>query len=240
MLLLPLTLACGSDAPEAPAAGPERRHHAALPEEPKDVALDDARPSLVGNRAPIIRNLQLNPANPDVTRSLTVKVDAKDPDGDDVDIDVHWVVDGQEVPGATALTFELADQRRGAQVTVDVTVTDPQGELATLRSPAMIIGNADPRFLTDPKQVSRLDGLRVEAEDPDGDPVTFRVEGAPEGVTLDPRGYMHYVGSETEKGGSYRMKIFAEDGQGGQARMELPLEISAGSKGKPVPTLGGQ
>lgn len=234
MLFFALTLACGSDEAPAPAAGPERRHHAAVPDgvEPAD---EEVRAAPIGNRAPVIRNLQLQPANADVTRTLKATVDAKDPDGDDLDVDYVWQVDGQDVSGAKSAELALEDFRRGAQVVLEVTVTDPGGQLASTRSPPVTIGNADPRFLTDPKQVTRIDGLRVEAEDPDGDAVTFRLEGAPAGVTLDPRGYLHYVGSETEKGGSYRMKLFAEDGAGGQARMELPLELSAGSKGQPVP-----
>lgn len=236
MLFFPLLIACASEAPAPAPEGRERRHHAALPEDVAPKELDEDRPMPVGNRAPLIRSVRLQPANPDVTRTLSVQVDAKDPEGEDVDVDVQWIVDGRELPGAGETTLELADLRRGAAVQVRVRVSDPGGESVESTSEPLTLGNADPRFLTDPKAVRRLDGLRVEAEDPDGDPVSFRVEGAPPGVTLDPRGVFHYAGSEDEKGGKYRMKIFAEDGNGGQARMELPLDISPGSKAAVSPT----
>ncbi len=46
---------------------------------------------------------------------------------------------------------------------------------------------------------------------------------------MDVRGVLHYAGSETEKGGSYTLKIIAEDGMEGRATLELPITLTPGS-----------
>ncbi len=231
MLLLPLLLACGSDAPVVTPSnvGPERKHHVV---EANEDDVGDVPEVIGGNRPPIIRAIRMTPGSADRTQSVTVKVDATDPEGKSFDIDYEWSVDGREQPGKRDPVLVLEDYERGSTVQVSIRVTDAGGKVATAASEALTIVNANPRFGVKPGDIKRLDGFLLEADDPDGDTVSFRVEDAPPGVTLDSRGYFHYAGTEAAKGGSFRMKIFIDDGHGGEGRMEVPLDISAGSKGK--------
>ena len=78
------------------------------------------------------------------------------------------------------------------------------------------------------------------AADPDDDDVTFRMEGAPMGMTIGERnGKIQYVGSVDEPGGDYQIQIIAEDGSGGSATWEFGISVSPGSNApeKPDPTL---
>ncbi|MSQ01483.1 MAG: hypothetical protein EXR71_06275 [Myxococcales bacterium] len=230
MLLLPLLLACGADAPVVapPVAGPVRTHHVV---EAREDDLGGEPEVIGGNRPPIIRAVRITPGSADRTQSVTVTVDATDPEGKRVEVDYEWSVDGREQSGKRDATLVLADYARGSTVQVAVRVSDAGGQVATANSEPLTIANANPRFAAKPSDIKRLDGFLLEASDPDGDTLSFRVEGAPPGVTLDSRGYFHYTGSEAAKGGTFRMKVLIEDGHGGEGRMEVPLDISAGSKG---------
>ncbi len=231
MLLLPILLACGEDAAVVTpkAVGPERKHHAVGAGEDDLVGAPEV---IGGNRPPIIRAIRLTPGTADRTHSLTAKVDATDPEGMSVDVDYEWSVDGRPQSGKRDATLALQDYDRGSTVQVAIRVTDAGGQVATASSEPLTIANANPRFVAKPSDIKRLDGFRLEADDPDGDTLSFRLEDAPPGVTLDSRGYFHYTGSEDGKGGAFRMKILIDDGHGGEGRMEVPLDISAGSKGK--------
>ncbi len=240
MLLFPLLVACASDAePVAPVH--ERKHHARTPDpvEADDDVAEGPPPLPSGNRVPLVRKVKLEPAKPDVSRPITATVDAVDPEGGKLEVDLQWMVDTRPVADGKDGTLDLGDYQRGSTVQLRVRATDSAGDVTEYTTDPVTIGNADPRFKVAPADIKRIDGLRLEAEDPDGDEVTFRIEGAPPGVTLDPRGVLHYQGAEEGAGGSYRLKIFAEDAHGGHARMELPLDISPGSKAA-KPAAGAQ
>ena len=87
-----------------------------------------------------------------------------------------------------------------------------------------MIGNAPPQWLRDPRNLKKVDGYTVEAVDPDGDPVTYRLEGAPDGMTISTigkAGKISYKGSTTEPGGDYTIKVIAEDSDKALVQMVL-------------------
>lgn len=239
LLLLSLT-ACGTPPAEPPEPGkPERKHHVertdrAAPAGSEDEDMVQVPAGSASDRAPLVRSIRLTPAHPSRLDTLTVKVDATDPEGQDLNIEYHWFVDENEVFGRDEPSFELRDFERGQKVKLTVRIRDSSNEVHGTSDP-ITIDNADPQFTVAPEDVRRFDGFRVEAEDPDGDAVTMRLEGAPTGAKLDPRGVLHYEGSEAEKGGHYTVKVILDDGHGGKGTMELPLDVSGGSGAKPLP-----
>ena len=239
MLWIPLLLACGDDpaAPTATPSGRERKHHAATPGDPgEDDATEgaEAGPAGGGNRAPIVRKITISPTKPSKLSTMTVKVNATDPEGGDLRYTYHWKVNGSEVFGHDSPDFELADYRRDDSVEVKIVVSDGMSEVVG-ESEVYTVGNADPQFEKVPGPDDRFDGLHLRAEDPDGDDLRWRLEGAPAGASVDSQGYLHYTGTKDDKGGSYTVKVIAEDGKGGKATVELPLTVTAGSAGKPPP-----
>ena len=48
-------------------------------------------------------------------------------------------------------------------------------------------------------------------------------------MSIDPKGILHYAGSADEKGGSYQVKIIAEDTARAYVVLELPLTLTPGS-----------
>ena len=234
MLLLPVLLGCGSSPGHGGSAAdhPKRQHHAATPEEghEADVVPDEG----ARNKAPVVRAIVVQPTQPSVLDTMTVKVNAVDPEGKDLAITYTWRVDGAEVAGHNEPSLDLSNYLRGQKVQITVDVSDGLSG-AHGESETYAIANPDPHFTVTPDQVKSLDGFRMTAEDADGDEVKWKVEGAPPGLTIDAAGRLHYKGSETDKGGKYTIKVLAEDGHGGKGTMELPLEVAAGSKSAPPP-----
>lgn len=242
MLLLLVLAACGGSSPDpvepSKAAKPERKHH---------VERSDRSPPADGNedvaqvpagspadRAPIVRAIHMKPARPSRLDTLTVDVNVSDPEGEELTIEYHWSVDGNEAFGHDEPRFDLRDYERGQKVQLTVRIRDLSNEVHGT-SDIVTIDNADPQFTVSPEDVHRFDGFRIEAEDPDGDAITMRLDGGPAGATLDPRGVLHFKGSEADKGGHYAIKVILDDGHGGKGTMELPLDVSPGSGAKPLP-----
>jgi hypothetical protein len=221
-------LACSL--PEQPKRAAPRAPRAAVPAEVED---DD--PPEGPNREPAIYRMAIAPRLPTVATPLTAEVTAKDPEGDEVALSFEWYVDGERLVARDKATLETPDFARGSRVKFTVTARDPGGAFAVSESPEVEVGNADPVIANDPARLGRLDGLLLEAVDADGDEVSWRIEGAPQGVTLDRRGRLSVKGTTTEAGGHYDMKLVAEDGHGGSATLEIPLDVSPGSSAQPRP-----
>ena len=98
------------------------------------------------------------------------------------------------------------------------------------RTAEIEIINSPPSFTTDPRDVRKLDGLQLRADDPDGDKLTYTLTGAPAGMTIDKdRGVLKYSGTEDEKGGQYELEAKVDDGVGGTATWRFGINVSAGS-----------
>jgi hypothetical protein len=235
MLVLSFLYACAEDAPKAPTV--ERRHHAAVPESPADREAEDdeAAPPSFGdrNRDPVIRAVHVKPAKPSRLDTIEVEVNATDPEHKSLKYSYEWSANGSRLYGPADSTLALADYERGDSISVTVRVSDGENEVSATSNDYVIV-NADPRFEGKPTELRTLDGTRLSATDPDGDAVTFRMSGAPPGLTLDARGTLHFAGSETDAGGKFTLKIVADDGHGGSATLELPLTLNAGSKAPPA------
>jgi hypothetical protein len=64
---------------------------------------------------------------------------------------------------------------------------------------------------------------RVEAEDPDGDPITYRLLEGPAGATLDPlTGELRFAPAAP---GRYRFRLEASDGKGARSTQEFTLDV---------------
>lgn len=223
LLALLSLLACGSDpVPVSPPPPPP-----AVEAEPEPVAVVRG-PT---NKLPQVNSITFKPARPTVKDDIEVIAKASDPDQDVVDLDYVWIRNGERLLNRTDDRVRGSDFEKGDKIAVLVKASDAEGTTERESEP-FLLENSAPRFTTDPSRAAAaIDGLRLEAEDPDHDVITFRLEGAPGGMTVDPKqGILHYKGSEDEKGGDYRVKVVADDGDGGFARWEFGISVTPGSK----------
>ncbi|MCY2977661.1 MAG: putative Ig domain-containing protein [Planctomycetota bacterium] len=89
--------------------------------------------------------------------------------------------------------------------------------------------NQNPVIVAVPPQVSVVGSLllvSVQASDPNNDPISYRLENAPDGMTIHPTlGTLVWQPSEQQAGG-YSVVVGVLDGQGGYARQILEMKVT--------------
>lgn len=226
VLALLLAACSGSEAPAPAQPAP------VAPEAPPPAPVDTAAPP-APNKAPKVESVRLLPDQPNGHQDLYVEVKATDPDRDPIDFSYEWSVNGEVLIARKADTLPHTEFEKGDKVGLKVTISDEAHELVR-EVPTVTILNAPPTLLTDPGRLSRIDGFRLEASDPDGDALTWRLEGAPKGMSIravgTSTGELSYEGSTTEPGGAYQVKIIGADPDGGRLEWSFGIEVSPGSE----------
>jgi hypothetical protein len=226
-LLVPLLpiglLACEGDPPPPPPAEAPPPAELVAPPEPERGGAQ--------NRPPRIGKLAWTPPQPTTRDHLRLQVEATDPDGDPVDLSYQWTINGKEVLHLVRDNVPEDAFEKGDELQATVTATDRDGLTHTLSSPAIVIANSPPTFLTDPGSLTRLDGFVIKAADVDNDPLTFSLSGGPDGMDIDPKaGKLIYKGSADEPGGHYKIVVKAEDPDGAFGEWRFEVDVSPGSE----------
>jgi hypothetical protein len=188
-----------------------------------------SEPVSAKNSRPKVVSVSLDP--PDrVYRGVDITAIPKgvDPDGDEIGFRYQWVING-ETP-ASEDTPVLRGNRfsRGDSVSVHVTPFDQGGDGEMFKPLPIIIPNAPPKFTSTPSMelgVSRYT-YQVVAEDPDGDPVTFALATAPQGMKIDTVGGKIDWEITRDHVGEHTIEVVAEDGLGGKATQKYTLSIN--------------
>ncbi len=185
----------------------------------------DVRPS---NSPASITEVDIQPRKASARDDLLARSAVVDRDNQDVQVRYTWILNGQERPDLAGSSLERKHIKKGDRVAVKVVANDGDNEVEQ-RSGELTILNSAPEFVGDPRLASSIDGTVVKAEDFDGDEIRYRIEGAPAGMSIDPRlGRISYQGSETEKGGDYEVSVTADDGDGGTAVWTFKVAVSPG------------
>lgn len=181
---------------------------------------------------PYVYEIWLHPDPPVASSSLRCDPRVDNPAGATPRLDYRWFVNGEELHGARNDTLREGSFRRDDLVSVEVTATDINKRSDTFRLDGIQVSNSTPQIVTNLGTKPRLDGLVLRAKDPDGDPVTWRVEGAPSGVSIGKRsGEMTVDTGATFSEGDYTMTIYATDPAGGEGLMSFSARLG-GSKGE--------
>ena len=217
----------GCSGTSTPAAPPAEMEQQELPGPSADEAQGPATRSAGRNRPPEVKDIVFRPEHPKKGDTLETRVLGSDPDHDQVTIDLVWVVNDQRWLDQTGHTLATDQLQRGDKVQVEATVTDGTNTVTQLSKP-LVIGDTAPELLTKPADFANINGLQVQASDADGDTLSYRLEGAPDGLTINERGVISYVGSETAKAGNYQVTLIVDDNHGGTAKLSFGMGVSAG------------
>jgi hypothetical protein len=178
---------------------------------------------------PRIHRVHVEPRAPTASQDLRVIVDVSDPDDDPIDLDYLWIINDVELLHQKASSLPSSAFVKGDEVRVRVTAQDAT-HTAHRVSAGLTIKNSPPLFVRDPRMLGSINGSRIEATDPDDDPVSYRLVGAPEGMSIDPTsGRISYTGSKDEPGGNYKARVVAEDPDKASVIFAFDLTVSAGS-----------
>lgn len=223
LVVLALLAACSTPAPTPAAPKPK-------PIPPAHEEPPSPEPPPAPNRPPVVKKLAIDPTHPTSQDDIQAVVEAVDPEGLPVRVRYRWYLNGHELLSERANHLDHVWFNKGDKVELSI-IADDGTDQVTQKLPAVTIADAPPEMLIRPDRVDRIDGLQVRARDPDHDPITWRIEGAPRGMTIDPkRGILHYRGSEDEPGGKYDIKVIADDGDGGTATWQFEVRVTPGSK----------
>jgi len=184
-----------------------------------------SEPVTIVNAPPVIKRAFLLPTSPKKGDILKVDLDVDDPDGDDVYLHYEWSINGLPA-GGDSETLK-ADLRRGDDVSVKITPIDSEDSVGRTVERSVVVGNAPPVVEGGIKRLKVVNGIltgKIDAVDPDGDPVEFNVVDAPEGLEVDSDGNLRWVLPEAVSG-SHTISVMVSDGHGGESVLSFELSL---------------
>jgi len=190
-----------------------------------DGAVFTTGPVTIGNTAPRILEIYVEPLPLQRGKPIKIRVVVADPDGDPVTLAYKWFRNNKEIPGAPGDTLDTKEFQKKDILEVLVTPSDgkSRGEGQGLQ---MVIENSRPRFTSTPPTEIK-DGqylYQVAVTDPDEDPVTLELKQGPPGMTLDPASKQLSWKLTPENVGKHHVVLVAKDNDNGATQVEFDLD----------------
>lgn len=142
----------------------------------------------------------------------------------------EWEVNGRGLGPQIEDTFN-GPFRAGDSVRVVVTPYKNGRAGIPMASTPVRVRNSPPVYTGSMGQGFSLNGHVFEVRDPDGDPITFSMEGAPPGMSLNSAtGELSWSPPSSAGEGEkvYETTVTASDGNGGEVKVTFPVRISGG------------
>ena len=177
-----------------------------------------------------ITSIEFTHPEPKATDPIEVEVKAKRPKSGGLRYEYEWSINGRKQISEKSSALKRAKIKKGDSISVTVTIRNKDRELS--KKTEVKILNSPPQWEADPRLVREIDGFKVKAFDPDGDPIKYRLEGQPRGMTISSNGELHYKGSTTEPGGKYNIAVIAEDNERGLVKWDFSISLTPGSDAK--------
>jgi hypothetical protein len=184
-------------------------------------------PVLVGNTPPFVSHVTIEADAPERANRVLATVEAVDPDRDEIHYTYRWWRNDKQVKEGEESVLDTTGFGRKDIVAVEVIARDQEASALPARSTPIVLGNSSPQILSSPAALTNRERYEyvIQAKDDDGDTVTYGLETAPPGMTIDK--VTGHVTWHVTPGlaGTHRVKIIAEDGQGGTAWQEFEVSV---------------
>jgi len=187
----------------------------------------------VGNQAPLIQALYFAPDG-EVTpgQELTAAPQAADPDGDPLEYEFEWLLNGNVIRDAGQARLDTGKLKRGDRLQARVRVSDGEAESPVAETMTLELANRAPRFAGLPAILTSNGEFRaeLEAQDPDGDrSLRFRVLQGPPGLTVDAvtGGLSWRPGADAA--GTHPVEVAVGDSFGAENAMRFELTVASSS-----------
>lgn len=181
----------------------------------------------IGNSLPRIVDISATPEEIVSGVNVTVTPIAEDDDGDDVDFTYQWLINGEPDPRLTDATLPAGAFAKGDSLQVQIIPNDFFDDGPMYTSFATVVVNAPPVITSKPPEgIASLDyTYQVVANDPDDDTFTYRLEEAPDGMTIDEdTGLIEWSLIEATPG-EHTIAIIVADPDGAEAAQEYILTL---------------
>jgi Putative Ig domain len=182
----------------------------------------------IGNSPPVLHGVVIEPRDRVVAgQSLTAVPKATDPDGDDLEFEYRWDVNGETVvtgePILPAFHF-----KRGDKIRLTVSASDGTDSSDEIQSAPIEVVNANPSIVSTPGALDPLGRFtyKLAVEDADGDQAfSYRLTEGPPGMSMDPVDGTVRWEPRPEQTGKFPVKVEVADRQGGTATQSFMMEI---------------
>ncbi len=182
----------------------------------------------VVNTAPIITHLSVGYDLDARASRIIANAEVIDPDQDPVTVSYRWIQNDKIIKEGEDNAVDVVELTAKDPVQVEVIASDGMHQEATTAKGQFLIANALPTIVSQPPAAPTGGQYvyHVQATDPDGDALTYALESAPPGMTIDAQtGQINWVPSPETKG-RYVVRIVAKDPKGGFASQEFELALS--------------
>jgi len=183
----------------------------------------------IGNSLPRVVDISSTPVEIYKGTDITVVPVAEDADGDSVDFTYQWLINGEADPVLTQATIPGDKFTKGDTIQVLIVPNDFFEDGPTYESYAQLVPNAPPRIVSSPPQgIASMDySYQVEVSDPDDSIFTFRLDEAPEGMSIDENSGLIQWSLADVAPGDYTIAIIAADLEGVETAQEYSLSLGA-------------
>jgi hypothetical protein len=191
-------------------------------------ATEGAATVTIVNSPPSVESVPFSPQDIHAGVDIAVSPIGYDPDGDAVGFHYKWSVNGTEQVNDSPV-LKGDHLKRGDTVALTVIPYDRDGEGVPFISQNIVIPNGAPRILSTPPHDTPGDTYtyRVVADDPDGDPISFSLISAPEGMTIDSHiGVISWPITE-KSAGEHIIEIAVQDSMGARTTQKYTITITA-------------
>jgi hypothetical protein len=159
---------------------------------------------------------------------LTASPKGLDPDDDEIQWEYQWIRNDEVLAAETTAVLRGDRFERGDRITVQVTPFDREGQGEPYTPGAVTIPNGAPAFVSRPP--AHTGGAeyvyQVQAADPEGDPIHYRLVTGPAGMAVDAESGTVRWPLRGAPAGRNQIEIEADDGFGGKASQPFELDIA--------------
>ena len=189
-------------------------------------------PMAIENTAPILSSLSVDFDHEAQGRHLLARVEVLDPDDDQVSLYYRWRKNETVVKEGQDNTLSVAGLTASDVIDIDVTASDGNANGKETVSGRFTLSNSSPTIVSTPSVTAtgRAYEYQVKASDPDGDPISYKLEEAPPGMSIgEQTGHIQWNVAPDVRG-TYHIKVVAQDNKGGFAAQDFELSILAPDK----------
>jgi hypothetical protein len=168
-------------------------------------------------------------------QAVTAAPQGLDADGDQLDYEYEWWLNGRVVRGADEATFDTSSLQRGDRLQAKVRVTDGEDWSPTAESMVLELANRPPKIAGLPAIESEAGGIHadLQAEDPDGDKsLRFRVIQGPPGLRVDPVSGRLSWKPEQGTTGVQAVEVAVADSLGAESALRFELNVAPAAEEK--------
>lgn len=183
----------------------------------------------IGNSPPRVVDISSTPQEIFTGADISVTPVAEDIDDDMVDFTYQWLINGIDNPLLIDATLPGDKFTKGDTVQVLIVPNDFFVDGPTYESYAQTVPNAAPQITSEPPQgITSLDyRYQVEVLDPDDTQFAYRLDEAPEGMTIDEASGLIKWPLAGVAPGVYTIAIIAADPDGAETAQEYSLTLGA-------------